>query len=159
MILCLWTMLLAKSAGIQTIVLIPSACGVEELGSVRSLPKSLEMLQTIWCSFLMFSPFIRVKPTLPVLNEKKNPSAPSPFWGLGSEEKDYWRFLGRIWTQFKRSLLLERQKRGCGKASKVGIDFLSKTLEMVCMVQVGGHICKVWNQWALQKWTGLRASS
>lgn len=75
---------LAKSAGIQTIVLIPTDVGVVELGSVRSLPESLEMLQTIRSSFSMYSSsFIRVKPALPVLNEKKNECAPFPSLGTG----------------------------------------------------------------------------
>lgn len=76
---------LAKSAGIQTIVLIPTDVGVVELGSVRSLPESLEMLQTIRSSFSMYFPFIRGKPALPVLNEKKNESA--PFSNLGTGER------------------------------------------------------------------------
>ncbi|KAK7338069.1 hypothetical protein VNO77_18666 [Canavalia gladiata] len=38
---------LAKSAGIQTIVLVPTQLGVVELGSVRIVPESFEVLQAI----------------------------------------------------------------------------------------------------------------
>ncbi|TKY61250.1 Transcription factor bHLH13 [Spatholobus suberectus] len=38
---------LAKSAGIQTVVLVPTDLGVVELGSVRMLPESFELLQAV----------------------------------------------------------------------------------------------------------------
>ncbi|KAK7397443.1 hypothetical protein VNO78_18615 [Psophocarpus tetragonolobus] len=38
---------LAKSAGIQTVVLVPTDLGVLELGSVRMLPESFELLQAV----------------------------------------------------------------------------------------------------------------
>ncbi|MCI22973.1 transcription factor bHLH13-like, partial [Trifolium medium] len=37
---------LAKSAGIQTVVLVPTDFGVLELGSVRMLPENFELLNT-----------------------------------------------------------------------------------------------------------------
>lgn len=42
---------LARSAGMQTIVLVPIDVGVLELGSVRSVPESLELLEAIKSSF------------------------------------------------------------------------------------------------------------
>nr|GLL40534.1 HLH4 [Ipomoea trifida] len=46
---------LAKLAGMQTIVLIPTDVGVVELGSVRSIQESLDMLQSIKACFSSFS--------------------------------------------------------------------------------------------------------
>lgn len=46
---------LAKSAGFQTIVLVPTDMGVIELGSVRSLPESLEWVQSLRSLFSMHS--------------------------------------------------------------------------------------------------------
>lgn len=42
---------LAKNAGIQTLVLIPTDVGVVELGSIRSVPESLELVQSITSAF------------------------------------------------------------------------------------------------------------
>ncbi|XP_022866230.1 transcription factor ABA-INDUCIBLE bHLH-TYPE-like isoform X2 [Olea europaea var. sylvestris] len=46
---------LAKSAGMQTVVLVPTDVGVVELGSMRSVPENLELLQMIGSSFSSFS--------------------------------------------------------------------------------------------------------
>lgn len=45
---------LAKCAGTQTIVLIPTDIGVVELGSVRSIPESLELIHSVRSSFSSF---------------------------------------------------------------------------------------------------------
>ncbi|EPS66389.1 hypothetical protein M569_08391 [Genlisea aurea] len=45
---------LAKSAGIQTIVLIPTPVGVVEIGSVRNIPENLEVLKLIASMFSFF---------------------------------------------------------------------------------------------------------
>ncbi|KAE8727550.1 exportin-2-like isoform X1 [Hibiscus syriacus] len=42
---------MTRSAGVQTIVLVPTDVGVVELGSVRLVPESLELLQSIVSSF------------------------------------------------------------------------------------------------------------
>lgn len=42
---------LARNAGTQTLVLIPTDVGVVELGSVRSLPESVELVQSITSAF------------------------------------------------------------------------------------------------------------
>ncbi|PIN17339.1 hypothetical protein CDL12_09997 [Handroanthus impetiginosus] len=52
---------LAKSAGMQTIVLIPTDVGVVELGSVRCIPENLELLKVIRSPFLSLSVFLRAK--------------------------------------------------------------------------------------------------
>ncbi|XVF33153.1 hypothetical protein REPUB_Repub17cG0143700 [Reevesia pubescens] len=64
-----------KSAGVQTIVLVPTDVGVVELGSVRSVPESLELLQSIRSSFSSNSALLRAKQMvvpIPVVNEKKD---------------------------------------------------------------------------------------
>ncbi|KAK8565707.1 hypothetical protein V6N13_020785 [Hibiscus sabdariffa] len=66
---------LTKSAGVQTIVLVPTDAGVVELGSVRSVPESLELLQSIGSSFSSNPSVLRAKEVavaaVPVVNEKK----------------------------------------------------------------------------------------
>ncbi|CAK9136909.1 unnamed protein product [Ilex paraguariensis] len=78
---------LAKSAGIQTIVLIPTDIGVVELGSVRSIPESLDLMQSLRSSFSAFSSHIQAKPmvTLPVITDKKDGNA--DFSSLGICER------------------------------------------------------------------------
>ncbi|XP_075487062.1 transcription factor MTB1-like [Primulina tabacum] len=61
---------LAKSAGMQTIVLIPTDIGVVELGSVKCIPESLEILKEIRSSFSSISPHLSVKKVGPVANQK-----------------------------------------------------------------------------------------
>ncbi|XVE73695.1 hypothetical protein DITRI_Ditri11bG0139600 [Diplodiscus trichospermus] len=66
---------LTKSAGVQTIVLVPTDVGVVELGSVRSVPESLELLQSIRCSFSSNPALVRAKQmavSIPLVNEKKD---------------------------------------------------------------------------------------
>ncbi|XP_028770280.1 transcription factor bHLH13-like [Neltuma alba] len=66
---------LAKSAGIQTIVLVPTDIGVVELGSVRMVGESLELLQVIKSEFSTQSSIPRVSPLSPlpvVVNEKRD---------------------------------------------------------------------------------------
>ena len=66
---------LAKSAGIQTVVLVPTEVGVVELGSVRSVGESLELLQSVRSFFSTQSSLMRIsKPTavLPVMCEKRD---------------------------------------------------------------------------------------
>lgn len=76
---------LAKSAGIQTLVLIPTDVGVVELGSVRSIPENLELMQSVRSSFSSFSSFVRAKQAAAAVMgaEKKDSNAPSPNLGIG----------------------------------------------------------------------------
>nr|WIE96161.1 basic helix-loop-helix transcription factor [Loropetalum chinense var. rubrum] len=78
---------LAKSAGIQTIVLIPTDVGVVELGSVRSIAESSELLQSIRLSFSSNSSQVRVKPMAvsPMTYEKRDENA--SFANLGIVER------------------------------------------------------------------------
>ncbi|KAK6260534.1 Myc-type [Theobroma cacao] len=79
---------LTKSAGVQTIVLVPTDVGVVELGSVRSVPESLELLQSIRSSFSSNSALLRAKQmavAIPVVNEKKDEN--THFSNLGTLER------------------------------------------------------------------------
>ncbi|XP_050237307.1 transcription factor MTB1-like [Mercurialis annua] len=90
---------LAKSAGIRTIVLVPTDVGVVEIGSVRSIPESFEMVQSIRSIFSTHNASIRAKSLvsppppaaapplsgLPVVNEKKDEN--SLFSNVGIVER------------------------------------------------------------------------
>ncbi|XP_022770593.1 transcription factor bHLH13-like [Durio zibethinus] len=79
---------LTKSAGVQTIVLVPTDVGVVELGSVRSVPESLELLQSIRSSFSSNSAFSRAKQmavAIPMANEKNDEN--THFSNFGSVER------------------------------------------------------------------------
>ncbi|KAJ6404356.1 hypothetical protein OIU84_012524 [Salix udensis] len=82
---------LAKSAGFQTIVLVATDVGVVELGSVRSVPESIEMVQSIRSWFSTRSSSIRTKPmaaaaaaaaAMPVVGEKKDENSPFSNFGI-----------------------------------------------------------------------------
>ncbi|KAF9616410.1 hypothetical protein IFM89_029664 [Coptis chinensis] len=62
---------LARLAGIQTIILIPTDTGVVELGSVRSIPENFEVLQMIRSMFSTVSSHMSVSPisVVPVVND------------------------------------------------------------------------------------------
>ncbi|KAE8679558.1 exportin-2-like isoform X1 [Hibiscus syriacus] len=67
--------LASMSAGVQTIVLVPTDIGVVELGSVRSVPESLELLQSIRSSFQSKSALLRANQVgiaMPMVHEKKD---------------------------------------------------------------------------------------
>ncbi|KAI4369826.1 hypothetical protein MLD38_018229 [Melastoma candidum] len=76
---------LAKSAGIQTLVMVPTDIGVVELGSVKSLPESLDVLQSLRSSFSTSSFVQPIKPAVvvPVVSEKKG----EPFFAVSTTEK------------------------------------------------------------------------
>ncbi|KAF9687925.1 hypothetical protein SADUNF_Sadunf02G0143900 [Salix dunnii] len=79
---------LAKSAGFQTIVLVATDVGVVELGSVRSVPESIEMVQSIRSWFSARSSSLRTKPmaaaaaAMPVVSEKKDENSPFSNFGI-----------------------------------------------------------------------------
>lgn len=64
---------LAKNAGIQTLVLIPTDVGVVELGSVRTIPENLELVQSITSEFSSFSAACKsmIPTAVPVMREKE----------------------------------------------------------------------------------------
>ncbi|BFG22178.1 hypothetical protein CerSpe_084520 [Prunus speciosa] len=68
---------LAKSAGVQTIVLVPTDVGVVELGSVRCVGESLELLQSIRSLFSTQSSLMRSKPLtgFPVMGKRRDENA------------------------------------------------------------------------------------
>jgi hypothetical protein len=66
---------LAKSVGFQTIVLVPTDLGVVELGSVRMVAESFELLQTIKSVFSSQSSLSRVN-SISSLDEKRDENAP-----------------------------------------------------------------------------------
>ncbi|KAF8379727.1 hypothetical protein HHK36_029174 [Tetracentron sinense] len=88
---------LARSAGIQTIVLIPTDAGVVELGSVRSIPESLELLQMIRFTFSTGSSPFRGKPiaAIPVANEKQDENTPSSSFGFGERTDEFPKIFGQ----------------------------------------------------------------
>ncbi|KAK8521943.1 hypothetical protein V6N12_066515 [Hibiscus sabdariffa] len=66
---------LTRSARVQTIVLVPTDVGVVELGSVRLVPESLELLQSIRSSFSSKLALLGAKQvgvTMPMMHEKKD---------------------------------------------------------------------------------------
>ncbi|KAE9615359.1 putative transcription factor bHLH family [Lupinus albus] len=82
---------LAKSAGIQTIVLVPTDLGVLELGSVRIVKENFDLLHAVKSLFSAPSSFPVVsKPISPVNvvnSEKRDESALFPGLGIGDSNK------------------------------------------------------------------------
>nr|QPN02376.1 transcription factor JRB1 [Salvia miltiorrhiza] len=79
---------LAKSAGMQTIVLIPTDVGVVELGSVRCIPESMELVKVVGSSFSSFSSLHRSKQAaaaaVVTVTDKKDTNAPIPNLAIGN---------------------------------------------------------------------------
>lgn len=71
---------LAKSAGIQTVVLIPTEFGVIELGSVKSVVENMDVLKALKLAFLPPPLLAHAKPVpaMPVVSPKKDESVPAP---------------------------------------------------------------------------------
>ncbi|KAL2478678.1 transcription factor bHLH [Forsythia ovata] len=69
---------LAKSAGMQTVVFIPTDVGVVELGSMRFIPENSELLQLVGSSFSSFSLLGMPKKSAAVtaVTDKKNGDGP-----------------------------------------------------------------------------------
>ncbi|KAL2527572.1 Transcription factor bHLH [Abeliophyllum distichum] len=72
----------------RTIVLIPTDIGVVELGSVRSIPESSELLQMIRSSFSTPSSLIRAKQAaaLPVGTDRKDGDGPNSSLVIGNRQ-------------------------------------------------------------------------
>lgn len=64
---------LSKYAGIQTVVLVPTDVGVVELGSIRSIPESMELIHSIRSSFSSNPKDAQLSSSL--VGEKKNEDA------------------------------------------------------------------------------------
>ncbi|KAF5733507.1 hypothetical protein HS088_TW17G01051 [Tripterygium wilfordii] len=91
---------LAKCAGIQTIVLIPTDIGVVELGSVRSVPENSQLVQSIRLSFSSNpSPLISVdRPVgaaMPGVNEKKGVNSQFSHLGIAERREGVSKILGQ----------------------------------------------------------------
>ncbi|KAJ4953647.1 hypothetical protein NE237_030479 [Protea cynaroides] len=88
---------LARSAGMQTVVLIPTETGVAELGSVRSIPESLEVLQTIRSMFASSSTPIQVMPiaVVPPPTEKRDDNAKASSFGFIERTDEYPKIFGQ----------------------------------------------------------------
>ncbi|KAG6427214.1 hypothetical protein SASPL_111456 [Salvia splendens] len=76
---------LAKSAGMQTMVLIPTDVGVVELGSVRCILESMELVKVVGSSFSSFSSLLRSKQAAAVtsVTDKKDTKGPIPNLAIG----------------------------------------------------------------------------
>ncbi|KAK6142677.1 hypothetical protein DH2020_023025 [Rehmannia glutinosa] len=104
---------LAKSAGMQTIVLIPTEIGVVELGSVRRVPENLELLKAITSSFSSLSPVLRAKKaaTMAAVTDKKDGNGPISSSVIGNRVEVVPKIFGQdIYssrTQFREKLLLK----------------------------------------------------
>ncbi|ESW07260.1 hypothetical protein PHAVU_010G114800 [Phaseolus vulgaris] len=83
---------LAKSAGIQTVVLVPTDMGVVEMGSVRMVGESFELLQALKSVFSSQASLVppRVKPIAPLdlVSEKREENADAPFSSVPIGDKD-----------------------------------------------------------------------
>lgn len=83
---------LAKSAGIQTVVLVPTDIGVVELGSVKSISENLDMVRAVKFAFSSSSPLFRPKPVpaAPVVDDEKKdekrPPSPSTLGFLTNKD-------------------------------------------------------------------------
>ncbi|XP_024987947.1 transcription factor bHLH13 [Cynara cardunculus var. scolymus] len=69
---------LAKSAGIQTIVLVPTDVGVVEVGSIRSLPENPKLLHSIRSSFSVNQITASVATPIPVIKRNSNSHSDRP---------------------------------------------------------------------------------
>lgn len=78
---------LAKSAGIRTVVLVPTDVGVVELGSVRSVSESVELVQLIRSLFSSQHSMDRVRssPAVSMMAERKDEN--TPFASMGIAER------------------------------------------------------------------------
>lgn len=87
---------LAKSAGMQTIVLIPTDVGVVELGSVRCIPESMELVKVVGSSFSSFSALLRSKQTAAMaVMDKKDTNGPIPNFAIGNRQENVPKIFGQ----------------------------------------------------------------
>ncbi|KAK6131954.1 hypothetical protein DH2020_034303 [Rehmannia glutinosa] len=88
---------LAKSAGMQTIVMIPTGVGVVELGSIRCIPESLELLKMIGSSFSSFSSILKAKKAAAVaaVNDKKDACGPISNLVIGNRQESVPKIFGQ----------------------------------------------------------------
>lgn len=105
---------LAKSAGMQTIVLIPTDVGVVELGSVRCIPESMELVKVVGSSFSSFSSLLRSKQTAAVaaVMDKKDTNGSIPNLAIGNRPevvpKIFGQDLNSSHVQFRENVSVRR---------------------------------------------------
>ncbi|KAF3657473.1 putative exportin-2-like [Capsicum annuum] len=106
---------LMKSAGMQTIVLIPTDIGVVELGSIRPIPESLELVQSIKSCFSMILSLVRAKQaTFATVVAEKNNGNNSTFSSSFLQEqsngnpKIFGQNLNSGCTQFRQNLAVRK---------------------------------------------------
>ncbi|GMH17310.1 hypothetical protein Nepgr_019151 [Nepenthes gracilis] len=106
---CFIRSFLAKSAGIRTIVLVPTDLGVVELGSVRSIPEDLGMLQAVKFAFsrTLSSQFsAKATASLTMVNEKKDENAPFKNLRFGVEQtNEFTKIFGQNLNMGRREKL------------------------------------------------------
>ncbi|OIW16769.1 hypothetical protein TanjilG_05503 [Lupinus angustifolius] len=78
---------LAKSAGIQTIVLVPTDLGVLELGSVRIVKEDFDLLHAVKSVFSAPSSFAMFSKPISANSEKRDGNALFPGLGTGDSNK------------------------------------------------------------------------
>ncbi|KAA8520758.1 hypothetical protein F0562_014970 [Nyssa sinensis] len=122
---------LARSAGIQTIVLIPTDFGVVELGSVRSIPESLELLQSIRLPFSSSVSLMRAKPApvaaRPTNSKTKDGNAHFSNLGIGERPdgtpKIFGQDLNSSRSQYREKLAIrkvqEKPWEVCGNGNRL----------------------------------------
>ncbi|KAL2233782.1 transcription factor bHLH13-like [Sesamum indicum] len=113
---------LAKCAGMQTIVLIPTDVGVVELGSVRCIPESLELLKVIGSSFSSFSSLIRAKQAA-VITDKNDANGPIRNLVIGNRPEVVPKIFGQDLNsgrmQFKEKVAVSHEEDRTWNASKM----------------------------------------
>lgn len=96
---------LARSAGIQTFVLVPTDNGVVELGSVRCIQENLEVLRSIRSMFSSVS-------AVPVVNEKRNENGLLSNFGMKERSDECHRIFGQDLnlgvSQFSEKLIVPK---------------------------------------------------
>ncbi|CAI9769589.1 unnamed protein product [Fraxinus pennsylvanica] len=88
---------LAKSAGMQTVVLIPTDVGVVELGSMRSIPENSELLDTVRSSFSSFSlrGMAEKSAAVTAVTDKINEDGPTCSLAIGNQQEVVTKFFGK----------------------------------------------------------------
>lgn len=104
---------LAKSAGVQTVVLIPTDIGVVELGSIRCIPESMDLLKMIRSSFSSSSAGFRSKKAvaLAVASDHHRRNGNSPVSSLVVNKHEHVEVAPKIFGQDLFSHGMELKER------------------------------------------------
>ncbi|KAL0373829.1 UNVERIFIED_CONTAM: Transcription factor MTB1 [Sesamum radiatum] len=112
---------LAKSAGMQTIVLIPTDVGVVELGSVSCIPESLELVEVFRSSFSSLSPLFKAKKAAAVaaVTDKKDCDSSISSLVIGNHAEIVPKIFGKDLYSGRMQL---KEKFAPGKADDRALD-------------------------------------